>query len=51
MKRTLIASLLVLLLIPLLAQNEEYIEIGVIEKLDQYIPMDARLVNIDGLSS
>jgi protein SCO1/2 len=48
MKRTLSTSLLLILLIPLLAQNEEYIEIGVVEKLDQYIPMDAKLVNIDG---
>jgi protein SCO1/2 len=48
MKRTLCTSLLLIILIPLLAQNEEYIEIGVVEKLDQYIPMDARLVNIDG---
>ena len=48
MKRTLSTSLLFILLIPLLAQNEADIEIGVIEKLDQYIPMDARLVDVNG---
>jgi len=48
MKRTLLASLLIIVLIPLLAQNDEYIEIGVIEKLDQYIPMDAMLVDENG---
>ena len=48
MKRTLSTPLLLIFLIPLLAQNEEYVEIGVVEKLDQYIPMDAKLVNVDG---
>ncbi|MBE9517071.1 MAG: SCO family protein, partial [Bacteroidetes bacterium] len=48
MKRTLSTSLLFILLIPLLAQNDEYVEIGVVEKLDQYIPLDARLVDING---
>jgi len=48
MKRTLITSLLIIVFIPLLAQTEVDIEIGVIEKLDQYIPMDARLVDING---
>jgi len=48
MKRTLLTSLLIITLIPLLAQNDEVIEIGVVEKLDQYIPMDAMLVDENG---
>lgn len=48
MKRTFSTSLLFILLIPLLAQNDDYVEIGVVEKLDQYIPMDAMLVDING---
>lgn len=48
MKRVLLTSLLIIALIPLLAQNDDYVEIGVVEKLDQYIPMDAMLVDING---
>ena len=48
MKRTLTISLLIITLLPLLAQNDDYVEIGVVEKLDQYIHMDAMLVDING---
>ena len=48
MKHTLIAALLTISSIPLWAQTEADIEIGVIEKLDQYIPMDAMLVDENG---
>lgn len=48
MKRTLITSLLIITLLPLFAQSDADIEIGVIEKLDQYIPMDAMLVDEHG---
>ena len=48
MKHTGITLLLFLALIPLYAQTDADLEIGVIEKLDQYIPMDAMLVNEHG---
>lgn len=48
MKRTVITSLLILTLIPLLAQSDVDVEIGVVEKLDQYIPMDAMLIDEHG---
>ena len=48
MKFYTITALLFLALLPSPAQSETDIEIGVIEKLDQYIPMDAMLVNVDG---
>lgn len=48
MKRTLITSILIISLLPIVAQNDADIEIGVIEKLDQYIPMDAILVDENG---
>jgi len=48
MKHTLLSALLILLLFPLCAQTDADIEIGVIEKLDQYIPMDAMLVDENG---
>lgn len=48
MKRTVITSLLFLILHPIFAQTDTDIEIGVIEKLDQYIPMDAMLVDEHG---
>ncbi len=48
MKRALITSLLLITLLPLFAQADADIEIGVIEKLDQYIPMDAMLVDEHG---
>jgi len=48
MKHTLLAALLIFLLFPLWAQTDADIEIGVIEKLDQYIPMDAMLVDENG---
>jgi len=48
MKRTLITLILILSLLPISAQTDADIEIGVIEKLDQYIPLDAMLVNEEG---
>lgn len=45
MNRTLIAFLLLTTLAVVNAQQEADMEIGVIEKLDQFIPMDAMLVN------
>ncbi|MEA3460403.1 MAG: SCO family protein [Bacteroidota bacterium] len=48
MKRTLFTSLMLIALISLLAQTDADIEIGVIERLDEYIPMDAMLVNEHG---
>lgn len=45
MNRTLITFLLLTTLIGVKAQQEADLEIGVIEKLDQFIPMDAMLVN------
>lgn len=48
MKHSIITSLLIITLLPLWAQTDPDIEIGVIEKLDQYIPLDALLVNENG---
>ena len=48
MKLTFITSLLIITLLPLWSQTDADIEIGVIEKLDQYIPMDAMLVDEQG---
>ena len=48
MKFYTITTLLFLALLPAPAQSDTDVEIGVIEKLDQYITMDARLVNEDG---
>jgi len=48
MKRALFTSLLLIALIPLFAQTDADIEIGVIERLDEYIPMDAMLVDEHG---
>ena len=48
MKHTVITLLLFLALIPMYAQTDADVEIGVIEKLDQYIPMDAMLVDEHG---
>jgi len=45
MNRTLITFLLLATLSVVNAQQEADLEIGVIEKLDQFIPMDAMLVN------
>ncbi len=48
MKRRLITTFLIVLFIPLLAQNEADVEIGVVEKLDQYVPLDALLIDEHG---
>ena len=48
MKRFFITPLLILTLLPLIAQTDADIEIGVIEKLDQHIPLDAMLVDEHG---
>lgn len=48
MKQTLVTAFLIISLFPLWAQTDADIEIGVIEKLDQYIPMDAMLVDENG---
>jgi protein SCO1/2 len=48
MKRTPIIFILSILLLPLRAQSDDDTEVGVIEKLDQYIPMDAKLINENG---
>ncbi len=48
MKFYTIAALLILALLPALAQSDTDVEIGVVEKLDQYIPMDAQLVDEHG---
>ena len=48
MKHTLTAALLTVFFLPLWAQTDADIEIGVVEKLDQYIPMDALLVDENG---
>ena len=48
MKRALLTSLLLVALIPLFAQADADIEIGVIERLDEYIPLDAMLVDENG---
>jgi len=48
MKRTLATILLLTTLAGVSAQTEPDLEIGVVEKLDQFIPMDAMLVNEHG---
>ncbi|MDX2431077.1 MAG: SCO family protein [Bacteroides sp.] len=48
MNRTLAILLLMITMVVVKAQEEADIEIGVIEKLDQYIPMDAMLVDEHG---
>ena len=48
MKRTLLSILMVITLGVVNAQQEADIEIGIIEKLDQFIPMDAMLVDEHG---
>jgi protein SCO1/2 len=48
MNRTNLTILLLTAFLGLLAQSENDVEIGVIEKLDQYIPMDAMLVDEHG---
>lgn len=48
MKRTSIILILSIVMFPLQAQSDDDTEVGVIEKLDQYIPMDAKLINEDG---
>ena len=48
MKRALLTSLLLIALIPLFPQADADIEIGVIERLDEYIPLDAMLVDENG---
>jgi len=48
MKLSLTTLVLIATLLPLLAQTDADVEIGVVEKLDQYIPLDAMLVNEHG---
>lgn len=48
MKYSFIFLLLFLVSLPAQTQSETDVEIGVIEKLDQYIPMDAKIINEDG---
>ncbi len=48
MKRTVITSILIVALLPVFSQSDSDIEIGVVEKLDQYIPLDAMLVDENG---
>ena len=48
MKYSVIALLIFLVSPVLLAQTDSDVEIGVIEKLDQYIPMDAEIINEQG---
>jgi protein SCO1 len=48
MKQIIIASLLFIAMIPLEAQSDADAEVGIIEKLDQYIPMDAEIINENG---
>ncbi len=48
MKQTIPAFLFALLLIPVHAQSDSDIEIGIVEKLDQFIPMDAVIVDENG---
>jgi len=48
MNRTLTTFLLLITLAVVNAQEEADLEIGIVEKLDQYIPMDAMLVNEHG---
>lgn len=48
MKLSLCTSLLLFMYLPLPAQTDVDVEVGVVEKLDQYIPLDALLINEDG---
>jgi protein SCO1/2 len=48
MKYSVIALIIFLVSPVLLAQTDSDLEIGVIEKLDQYIPMDAEIINEQG---
>ena len=48
MKHTVITLILILALIPVYSQSDSDIEIGVVEKLDQYIPLDPVLVDENG---
>lgn len=48
MKLYSIAALLLFAFLASPAQSDTDIEVGVIEKLDQYIPLDARLIDIHG---
>jgi protein SCO1 len=48
MNRTPIILILSIVMLQLQAQSDDDTEVGVIEKLDQYIPMDAKLINEDG---
>jgi hypothetical protein len=43
-----IAALLLIAFLPAPAQTDTDVEVGVIEKLDQYIPLDAKLINENG---
>lgn len=46
--RPLLSVILIFTLLPLTGQADSDTEVGVIEKLDEYIPMDVRLVNEEG---
>lgn len=48
MKRTALTLLTFLVFLTSLAQSDPDLEIGIIEKLDQYIPLDAMLVDEEG---
>lgn len=48
MKNSMLTLLMVLVLIPARGQTGTETEVGVIEKLDQYIPLDARLADENG---
>ena len=48
MRQTIVILLLSILLLPIQAQSDADVEIGVVEKLDEYIPMDAMLINEHG---
>ena len=48
MKRTLVTVFFIVIFFPFLAQTEADVEIGVVEKLDQYIPLDALLIDEHG---
>jgi len=48
MKRIVFASLVMMIVTTVGAQSDDDVEVGMVEKLDQYIPMDARLINENG---
>ena len=48
MRKTLLYFMLGLFIVPLTAQNEADLEIGIEEKLDQYMPLDAMIVDENG---